>query len=301
MILKHAAAVALLLGAGVLPVMAEMPNGIYVRIDALDNPMKHGGTARWAPKNHDAHDILKMIAELKPDVLDRFMNGAQNPSVEVPVKPGSPKMTVIQFLNASAKAGAPGCRLVPKIHLNSVWPETYRLKTAENLLKLPVTPRITAISLDCYFSDKKPGAKERSRVRLMKFKKMGWVDMGFNFSGGRKETFGLGSFAYVIPNAQWKPAFLDILKREKIKRRLVHFDYPPQIKRFGKLPPDKQAHILDKLSAQQKNRGYRLVYPILYSGYDATKKVTSKKGPYKGETVYQVIKKLIARDRKHLK
>ena len=296
MMLKHAAAVTLLLVAGVLPVMAG--DGIWVRIDALDHPMKHGGTARWAPKNHDAQDILKMIAELKPNVLDRFMNGSQNPSVEVPVKPGSPKMTVIQFLNASAKAGAPGCRIVPKIHLNRVWSESYRLKTSENLLKLPVTPPIRTVSFDGYFSDKQPGARERARGRLKKYKKMGWTSLGFNFSGGRKETFGMGNFAYVIPDARWQPAFLSVLKQEKIQTRLVHFDYPGQIKRFGKLPPDKQAHILDKLSALQKKRDYRLVYPILYSGYDATKKVTSKNGPYKGATVYQVIKQLIARGRK---
>jgi hypothetical protein len=291
-------ALAVLLTGFTLPATAEMPDGIYVRIDALDHPMRGGGMAQWAPKDHDAQDILKMIRELRPDVLDRFMNGSQNPNMLVPVKPGSPKMTVVEFLNACAKAGTPGCRIVPKIHLNRVWPEKYRQSASRNLLSLKVNPPITAVSFDGYFSDKNEVPRARCRERLQAFQKMGWQDLGFNFSGGKKATFGLASFAYVIPNDQWKPAFLSVLKQEDVKTRLVHFDYPGQIERFRELSPDRQAHIIDDLSRTQWKRNYRFVYPILYSGYDATKQVTSKKGPYKGATVYAVIKQLIERDRK---
>ena len=55
----------------------DMPHGVYVRII----PFGEAFHQEWGPKNHDGQDILKMIEELKPEVLDRFTTGKPNPKL----------------------------------------------------------------------------------------------------------------------------------------------------------------------------------------------------------------------------
>jgi hypothetical protein len=90
-----------------------------------------------------------------------------------------------------------------------------------------------------------------------------------------------------------------MLQREKIPTRLLHIDYPRSIQAFSKLPSDRQADIITKeICPAQRRYGFRFIYPVLYSGYDATKVLTTKTGPYKGATIYQIIQQMIAQDRK---
>jgi len=273
---------------------AKMPGGIYVRII----PFANAFNAEWTAGSHNAQDILRMIGELKPDVLNRFTTGMPKMNAKIPIAAGSPPLGFVEFLNAAMKAGAPGCTLTAKIHLNRIWSAEYRMKAAQALHDLPLTPRLHALDLDCYFSK---GSGQDHRRALQKFKNMGWTDLGFNF-GTRKRTFGYGSYGMaVVTKGAWKiqRSGIGMLKREGIKTRLVHIDYPKAIKQFGKLPPDRQADIITKrICPLQRKWGFRFVYPILYSGYDATKEVTRKDGPYKGATLFQIMKARIQLDRK---
>jgi hypothetical protein len=274
----------------------NMPKGIYVRITPMDSPMKGvGQTAVWVRKNHTAQDILGMISQLKPDVIDRFTTGKQNPSYQVP---GSPQMNLVQFYNAAMAAGAPGCIFTAKVHLNDVWPDDYRMAAARSLRDLPVTPRLTALDLDAYFDG--GGPKEHKRV-LQQFKDMGWTDLGFN-TGTPKKMYGYGSFAMAPVNRNtWNvtKAQINELKQKGVRTPLIHIDYPRAIDEFKEMKPDRQAKILREIHQDQHQHGFRFIYPVLYSGYDSTKIVTSKNGPFHGQTIFEVIKHLIEKDRAH--
>jgi len=160
----------------------HMPKGIYVRITPMDSRKGVGQTAVWVRKQHTAQSILKMISELKPDVINRFTTGKQNPAYQVP---GSPSMNLIEFYNAAAAAGAPGCMLTAKVHLNDIWSDDYRMAAARNLRDLPITPRMTALDLDTYFDG--GGPQEHKRI-LQQFKNMGYTDLGFNMGAPKRPT-----------------------------------------------------------------------------------------------------------------
>jgi arylsulfatase A-like enzyme len=90
---------------------AELPDGLNVRIIPLAKPLTTGnGYAQWMyPDQYTAQDILEMIEGLKPAVLERFITGKQDVNAPVPVREGSPPMTVGQFLDAAVEAGTPDC------------------------------------------------------------------------------------------------------------------------------------------------------------------------------------------------
>ena len=257
----------------------------------------------WQVANENGQDVLNMIEELKPDVLDRFITGKPDLSIEIPMGPGTAPMKFVDYLNAAMKAGAPGCLLTPKDHLNDIWSDDYRMEAAQALYNLPVTPRLKAMDLDEYFTH---GTPEEHQQVLEKFKAMGWKDLGFNFAGGPKDGFGLISYAEAgVSKTTWEVNLnaLDAMKEAGIKTRLAHIDYPGAIVEFEKLSPDRQADIIQKISQEQHQYGYTFIYPILYQrkGYDATKEVTLRDGPYHGATVFQVIKEDIRCDRQYPK
>ena len=274
---------------------AEMPDGIYVRIIAFGSAFKQ----EWGPEGHNADDILKMIGELKPDVLNRFIDGKQNPDLKVPVANGRPEMTEIEFLNAAMKAGAPGCTISPKVHLNEVWSDDYRMDAARSLRDLAVTPQLTMLDLDCWFEHPKDAA--RNRAMLQKFRDMGWKYFVTN-PGPYKSAYGYESSVMTYMNEKtWlvPKAKIEALHERGIKLPLLHIDYPSEISAFRGLKPDRQADIIKGIRAAQRPLGFRFVYPILYAKrYDSTKIRTAQDGEYHGQTLYEVMKHMIELDRK---
>lgn len=274
----------------------DMSHLIWVRI--LPFEMRDQG---WQLKSQNGQDVLNMIEELKPDVLDRFITGKPDLNVEVPMGAGAAPMKFADYLTAAMKAEAPGGFLTPKVHLNDIWPDDYRLKAAQELYDLPVTPRLQALDLDEFFTH---GTPEEHRGMLEKFKAMGWRYLGYNFAGGPKPAFGLISYAEAgINKTTWEVNLnsLAAMKQEGIEIRLAHIDYPGAIVEFEKLPPDRQADIIQKISREQHQYGFSFIYPILYQrkGYDATREVTRRDGPYHGATVFQIIKEDIRCDRQY--
>jgi len=271
---------------------AEMPDGIYVRIIPYTTAMKLG----WNPPDYNAQDILRMIEELKPDVLNRFIAHKPTPDQEIPVAKGCPPMNYLQFVQAALKAGAPGCMLTPKVHLNHIYKDEYRIEAARQLRDLPVTPRMTALDLDCYFE---AGGEADHRRLLQMFKDMGWTDLGFN-PGTVRTAYGFGSYCMpCLSKRTWEvnEEHLDKWRAAGYKTLLLHIDYPPAITEYMKLSPDRQADIIKAIRPLQRKLGFRFIYPVLYAGYDANRIVTSPDGPYKGATILQVIKQMIQLDR----
>ncbi len=271
---------------------AEMPDGVYIRLI----PFSRAVGADWTLPDYNAQDILRMIGELKPDVLNRFTTGKPKTGCAIPVAPGSAPMDYVQFVNAALEAGAPGCMLTPKVHLNNIWKDEYRMQAAQELRDLPLIRRMTALDLDCYFES---GGEAEHRKMLQAFKDMGWTDLGFN-PGVVRPTYGFGSYCMpCLSKKTWEVSEeqLDKWKAEGFKTLLLHIDYPPAITEFAKLPPDRQADIIKAIRPLQRKLGFRFIYPVIYSIYDANKFVTSPDGPYKGATMFEVIKQMIELDR----
>lgn len=270
------------------------PSGIYVRI----TPFALAFTSKWTAPGHDGQDILHMIKELRPDVLNRFITGKPKTGTKIAMG-GGQTMGFTEYLTEAMRAGAPGCYLTPKVHLNKIWTDEYRMGAAKALRELKVTPRLHALDLDCYFSG---GGKDAHKKQLHQFKEMGWQQLGFNYAGQIPEVFGMASYGMAaVSKHSWKinTGALAKMKKQGVKTPLVHIDYPKAIAQFGKLPPDRQADIILKyIAPQQKKLGFRFVYPILYSGYDSTKEITRKNGKYKGASLFELMKRQIEKDRR---
>lgn len=275
----------------------EMPEGIYVRIICFGHAFKSG----WDADGHTAQDVLRMIEELKPDVLNRLVSGRQNWDDKIPVAAGSAPMSIIEFLNGAMKAGAHGCTISPKVHLNATWPDDYRIQAAQSLRDLPLTPRLTMLDLDCWFE--RPHDAAGNKALLEQFRNMGWTDFVTN-PGPYKSAYGYESSVMTYMSERlWQPpeAKIKHLHEKGIKLPLLHIDYPYQMTIFRGLPPDRQADIITKnICPAQRKLGFRFIYPILIGHYDSTKIHTSKDGPYKGATMFEVMKQMIDLDRKEL-
>lgn len=78
-------------------------NPIWVRIIPL--PLRDQG---WGVPTKTGQDILNMIQVTKPDVLNRFLTGVPDTSLQIPMPAGSPSMTLVPFLNLVQATEAPG-------------------------------------------------------------------------------------------------------------------------------------------------------------------------------------------------
>ena len=257
----------------------------------------------WQVEGENGQDVLNVIEELKPDVLDRFITDTPpDVNTEVPMSSGAAPMKFGDYLDAAMKAGAPGCFLTPKMGLKGRT-DDFLLGAAQQLRDLPVTPRLDAMDLDTYYSQ---GTPEDHQQMLVKLKAMGWKYLGFNFAGGPKPASGLITYAEAgVSQTTWEVNLksFDDMKQEGINIHLAHIDYPNAIIAFKQLSPDRQADIIQHISQEQHQYGFTFIYPVIYArkGYDATKEVTRSDGPYHGATVFQVIKEDIRCDRQYPK
>ncbi len=282
-----------------------IPDGIYVRIRPLSNRSPGQDSSPWILPKSTAQDILAIFAELKPNVLERFTDGRLDPNAPVPVAKGNPPMNVAQFLNAAMNAGAPGCIISPRVSLEEYQKGTL-FETAQNLYNLPVNPPMRILSLDNWGNLNKEGlTKDAIRVMFEKLKAQGWSDIAVNMVGGVYDPQGFASIADfgISEDDNFAPNFnarASIEQLGGIQKALLYIDFPKQIKAFMQnFTPDQQAnHLVNVIAAQQKARGYTFVWPILQGKWDSKQIVTSADGPYKGATLYEVMKKAIRNERK---
>ena len=260
----------------------------YVRITAFEQAFNQ----TWSHPSHDGPSVLRLIQQLQPTVLNRFVTGLPNATATVPN--GTTPIPYATYLTLAMAAGGPNCTIAPKVHLNDIWPDAYRMAAAAALRNLSVTPRLTRLDLDCYFSN---GTNAEHKQTLEAFLSMGWKELGFNFVGGDRDCFGLVSYGEAaIEPGSWtvSNAGLADMSKDGVSERLAHIDYPNAIAEFGKLTGDRQAAVLTDIAASQHVHNFSFIWPILYSGYDATKVMLSD-----GKTtVFDVIVKLIEADKK---
>ncbi|MCX7013664.1 MAG: hypothetical protein NTW86_14095 [Candidatus Sumerlaeota bacterium] len=271
-----------------------IPDGLYVRIRPLSNRGDRRGLAHWDPTDYNAQQILSLIAELKPNVLERYTDGRLDPTALVPVAEGQPPMTVVEFLNASMRGGAPGCVITPRLSLNEYDMGTF-FDTAQSLYGFPVDPPMRILSLDNWKPFAPSHTPEQVRDMFLRLREQGWRRIAVNLVGGIYDPQGFASIVEVGVKKQ--EGFAP--DREKLKalgavpgveKRLLYIDFPGQTNEFMKLDPDERARKLEEIAAAQEREGYTFVWPILQGAWDSARVFTSPSGPYRGQSLYDVMK-----------
>lgn len=278
-----------------------LPEGPQIRMIPLAKPLKtEGGYAQWMHSEYTAEDILGKIEGLKPQVLERYFTGKQNMNAVVPTRPGNPKMTVKDFLNASLDAGAPGCVIIPKLNLTwFAWGrESYFWEAAENNYALPLKRPIRITNLDNWKVFLEEYGEEKALEVLQRLKEIGYEEIGVNMAGGFREGYGYLSFAdFLINSKDWeiRLSTLEKLKQDPhIQQYYLHIDYPGQINEFMKLSGDEQADVFTQLILPaEKREAFTFIYPVLFDDWDASRQFTSKEGRYLGASLYEVIQQSI--------
>lgn len=312
---RHCWGVLLVLGLLQVPVASTAPAAsappIYMRFRVLDTKERHESQNQslWVLPNHTATDVLAMIADFKPTVLERFFSGRQNLSASVPVSSGSPPMTVREFLIAAQAAGSGGnCAIMPRVSLyEALEPTPTILQTTAQLRALPIPNKLTVLGLDNwanYASD--PSVNKTAIVTLLTaLHAQGWERLSINTVGGlHGGAYGLASMADfgtvtsatppgavgAVPN--WE-GLAHLNADPSIVDKLLYIDFPAQIQSFmnGSSPDQMAAAIVDSLAnnTQQGERGYSFVYPIAQAFFDATALRTADGGRFGGKSLYRVM------------
>lgn len=269
--------------------------GIYIRIRPLSNRGQRSEPARWDPVDYNAQQILAMIEDFKPSVLERYTDGRLDAGALVPVAKGKPPMTVLQFLDASVEAGAADCQITPRVSLWEYDKGTL-FQTAQSLYDLPLARPMRIISLDNWSAFAREHTEKQVRKMFEKIKAQGWHHIAVNMVGGLRDPLGYAAIAEfgIKKDLNFAPDF-DKLERMKalgtIKKHLLYIDFPLQTADFMELSPDKRADLLTKsYGDRQKAKGFTFVWPIVQGKWDSKKVKTSPQGPYKGKTLYEVMK-----------
>ena len=189
---------------------------------------------------YNGQDILNMIEELKPDVLSRFSTGMPRLNADIDMGPGAPPMKFADYLTAAMKAGAPGCIMTSKVHLDNIWRDEYRMNSSRALRDMPVTPQLTELDLDNYFTN---ASEEKQNSFFAELRSMGWQRLVFNFAGRehkeKKLEFADYGLVPISPRRNWEigKSILEKVKSRGV-RPLTHIDYPLAMGEFKKLTPN---------------------------------------------------------------
>lgn len=280
-----------------------LPDGIYVRMITLGlhaNKVRTQ-TGRWMLNDYTAQDVLKSIAELRPDCLERFITGKQDPDMLVPVDEGEEPMTVVDFLNAAVKAGSEKCIIIPK--LNMKWKADYFFEAAQNLYDLPLEKPIRNINLDCWPDYWKEHSDEEIKAMLKRLKLIGYEVIGINMTGGYHEGYGYVDYMdFNINKDDWtvNTKTLNKLKTDPdLKKFFMYIDYPGAMNAFrANNSVDEQADIyINNIHPYQVKENFTFVYAIFQDDWDATKAFTSPDGPHQGKSMFDITKELIEKSR----
>jgi hypothetical protein len=295
------------LGAGRAPPVGKR----WVRIRALDaTGWSLTGVGVNGTQSYTAQDILTMIRELQPDVLERYTTGAMSPDMLVPTSPDAGLdggMTVLQFLQASLDACQlhdGGCYMIPRVTLDEYDAGTI-YRTTRELFGLPLTPPLRYLSLDNWTPFY--GGHSECEIRNL-FEALygeGWQGLAVIWSQPASPliddlTFGEVTSALAKDAGNWKafhPDFgtIKLVQSNGLGQVLNYIDFPTQIQTFiDLLDVNQEAMALENNYAPaQADGGFFFVYPIIQGPWDAPHRMTSADGGFAGESLYEVMKQLM--------
>ena len=280
----------------------------FVRIRTLDVDQ---GSKLWKLPDYDAQQVLDMVSDLQPNLLERYISGNVPETADVP---GTPPMTAAQFIQASERATDDKCPafVSPRVTLSdiAILGKDGFFAMTKKLLAFPAGPHpMRHISLDIWnkFGDEHGWNRDYIVDVFEQLHHQGWKGIGINLCGmptdaplDHLDAWGHADFAEVcVSETTWQPSHrLDVLARSKsLNTRIVHIDFPNPMSSFVVLSPDKQASILTELARNQPVDRYTFLYPILETivppKWDANAITTSKNGPWHGQTLFGVMRDLM--------
>ena len=270
---------------------AEYPTGpIFARFRVYQSG--------WTSPQYDAQQVLSMISQLHPNVLERMTTDTFEVDANVPVCSGCPPMDYGQFLNASMTAC--GCYIIPRLDINSTWTAGTFLSDAKQILAAPVYPRFEMLSVDNWGTFCSKVASCTCALAKQIFQPlyaMGWRGVGvLNAGSPYYPTCGWATFVdFDVSGNDWAVPqnLLNSIKSDKTVQKILLYDpdFPGQAQNFlSECNPacDSEISPLQTAVSQQSTDGYSYVYPIEQSFWDANQITTSTSGPYHGQTLYQI-------------
>ena len=251
----------------------------------------------WSSPQYTAEQVLAMITQMHPDVLERMTTNAFDVGASVPVCSGCAAMNYGQFLNASMNDC--GCYIMPRLDINLTWPAGTFTSDAQKILNTPVSPRFEILSIDNWDTFCKLVTSCTCNLAQQVFQplyNMGWKGVGVMDAGSYVSTCGWATFADMdIQGNTWtvNQNLFNNLKGDNTLQKILLYapDFPNEAQKFlGACSPNCDADIslLEKVVSQQASQGYSYVYPVEQTFWDANNITTSAAGTYHGQTLYQI-------------
>lgn len=192
----------------------------------------------WTSPQYDAQQILSMISQLRPNVLERMTTNTFNVGASVPACSGCQPMTYGQFLNASMSAC--GCYIIPRLDINSTWTAGTFLSDAKEILSTPVSPRFAMLSIDnwSYFCSKVASCTCAMAQQIFQpLYAMGWKGVGVLNAGlPYYSTCGWATFIDLdVTASNWTvpQTLLSSIKSDNTVQKILLYDpdFPGRLRR----------------------------------------------------------------------
>lgn len=273
---------------------AEYPDASrIIRIRVIDATGYSISSMSWdSPLN--AQQILFLINQLHPQVLERMTAGIFNWSAPVSVCSTCLSMDYGQFLNASMDVC--GCYIVPRLNIVGVSTPTF-LSEARYLLTVPIFPRFQMLSIDnwasyCASNSSNCGCAQDQSI-FQALYQMGWKGIGvLNAGPPYYGTCGWATFVdFDTTTDSWtvNQSFYDSIKADTTVQKILYYDpdFPGQAQTLlasCNSSCNQVASVVESAAMQQSSYGITYVYPIVQNFWDATAiRVTNGTSLYKIE------------------
>jgi hypothetical protein len=298
---KTSSSSGLVAGIGIvnsLPQGANYPLGSYYPTGPRFERFRVVQGNQWTSTQYTANQILTMISQLKPNVLERMTTDAIDATLQLPVCSGCAPMDYLQFLN-NATADC-GCYIIPRLNINtSFWESGEFLSTAKEILQTAVNPQFTILSVDNWgtFCQENNCSCSMDQQIFQPLYQMGWKGVGvLNAASPYYGTCGWSTYAAFDANGNtWavNQNLLSSIQNDKTQQKILLYDpdFPGQAQKWlASCNPtcDSQIGPIQQVIAQQASQGYTYVYPIEQTFWDANQIKTSSSGTYGGQTLYQI-------------
>jgi hypothetical protein len=285
---------------------SEYPIGpIFVRIRAVDTSGYSVQDTQWSLPQYNAQQILSMITDLHPQVLERMTTNVFNWTAPVPVCSTCQAMNYGQFLNASMYACQ--CYIIPRLDMN-LWTGngTTFLQEAKYLLSVPVYPRFSILSVDNWgtFCASSGGCSSCAfdKQVFAPLYAMGWKGIGvLNAGSPYYGTCGWATYVdFDISSNNWtvNQNLLSEIKADSTVQKILLYapDFPGQAQKLETDSPDQIANIITTIASQQSKYGYTYVYnivqPLPNNGIWDTKTIITSSA-HNGQSLYAIMRGLM--------
>jgi hypothetical protein len=257
---------------------SEFPDASrMIRVRVIDSTGYSTSSMNWdSPLN--ANQILALINQTRPQVLERMTAGVFNWTAQVPVCPGCSAMTYGQFLNASMAVC--GCYIIPRLGIATQSVPSF-LMQAQFLLTVPVFPRLQILSIDNWgsFCSQNGCNCALDQSIFQPLYQMGWKGIGvLNAGPPYYGTCGWATFVdFDVTQSNWsvnQNLWLSI-KSDPTVQKILYYDpdFPGQAQALlATCNPscDQIASVMEQAAADQLAYGITYVYPMVQNFWDAT-------------------------------